>query len=1560
MGRDRHQELAVKLVQGPCPPTTWHISDCSRSDHGQSHVISMRHCHLPGKAQQGSASMAGSQLAVQLQHHFIQSAEHIGHSASQGTENALHPSNTSLQPASPSTAASNQGPCTSQTLAAVPGMKSPQSDVTDCPRLQRMLSALDAVPSLVTICTLDGKVLYQNSASLAVMGSSHESTWQAHSMEASIHDSNYQLAPTSSSASEMLECGGFWAQLLQLQPELMEEMANSITAGRVWSKVVRIASASRPLSPAWPAPAAAHSSPAHPPGLDAWPGSPKAQQPPAHDHASCGMDVTWPTLPAASTGPLDPAVPSGPTVEQVQGSTATANNRNPGLASGQPGSFPMAAALLPTQLPGLLVARRSAQPLLLPTRSTIATAVVSSTARGSCDSPPVSRPAGHRSALLLGPRCQGSMDGWSHRPPSLPSTPSWLSQALSYTMPRDTTTTSSTALAGDDYPNHLARCDCPAIPAVDWSSDPWEPSATAAAASAPAVSAETAGHTTSPTKTAAAAGHSTSRSNLGRCPLPRSPSWQAALLPPSQLLPPTSSLQPSAPASTSQLPALGSTSRGQSSCHTALHPSTAGEGSCPTAHTHLPRLPPASPQWRSPTPRFMSLMDLSVNPDILGLQASQTTSPPAFLLHQDKAQRGPSPSPSTRPVRPPCPPTSGLRHQLLALMGHAEQVSSSSTTRIASFAASMDPSCQHGACSAPQLMSAGGPELGQRPAAGAGAGAQCVDQAAPGPQPPCLHEVCVTPFMDPETGSMLYIVQQQDVSARSELEQRLVALSEGQLALLHAMFPRHILERFALICCNSQGQSVALPSALPDLSSLATHHECVTIMFMDVVGFTTMSKDCSPEQVMGLLNELFSKLDDMLDRHGVMRVDTAGDCYIVCGGLLNEDEDGFMTVAKGPPRPAAKTRAARRVLNFTWEMMQAGRVQVSDATLQLLGDKAERWEPTGGVQVKGKGTMLTYLLHEDAPAPPRTPSPPSLGPQPPQAPPPAAAGGQPRPPSASQLPPLPRLLETLTDRDSSSHTSILAGSESSLHWALASFAVCGRGGQGPDRGEEVLQGLSEGQEQGHTSLSHNGAGLSGQATGVWGRSEQTPNAQALGGGPAARSHPRQQPSVTLLLQPDAVEHTGWASSSELSKPPGVLPVLSSEIMTDPPPSPPPPSPSTPSHPLEAAQHPPWAATPPQAAQLPAPMLHSNQYPATAAKGGTAAAAGGAAAAAGGTAAAGGGPAAAAGAAAAAAGGAAAAAGGMAAWPWRAHKDGALEQMGKKPEEEGEGSWRVRVRGWGAAGSEAPCQQAELQKDALQLSRDPASPSGEVWSGSRGSLSLRLPPALMAAAATATITTPTFNHTPNPDNCNVLVLGQHGSRQQLDAPGHGSRQQPRLPGPAWPNAPSAALKSALPTQGWPHQAPQQGLTEVPPGDAADMALSFPPANVRTHPRPPRSRTTLELRERLRRKEAKAVEASWKRSATCSMVEGRGGERTSFDIKREPHSPPLLNTGDFMQFLVLQFSNMVGDGGVSARLDAAGLLRRMQGWNGASASPGYGSEGHEVPLLLPPCSAEHGQS
>ncbi|GFH08250.1 guanylate cyclase domain-containing protein, partial [Haematococcus lacustris] len=106
------------------------------------------------------------------------------------------------------------------------------------------------------------------------------------------------------------------------------------------------------------------------------------------------------------------------------------------------------------------------------------------------------------------------------------------------------------------------------------------------------------------------------------------------------------------------------------------------------------------------------------------------------------------------------------------------------------------------------------------------------------------------------------------------------------------------------------------------LSKLATHHECVTIMFTDIVGFTAFSKECTPCQVMSFLNELFSKLDALLDKHNVYKVETAGDCYIICGGLLDEDEDGFQAVSTSSPCNAAKTKAARRALNFALDMLR--------------------------------------------------------------------------------------------------------------------------------------------------------------------------------------------------------------------------------------------------------------------------------------------------------------------------------------------------------------------------------------------------------------------------------------------------------------------------------------------------------------------------------------------------------------------------------------------------------------------------------------------------------------
>ncbi|QDZ23184.1 guanylate cyclase [Chloropicon primus] len=91
------------------------------------------------------------------------------------------------------------------------------------------------------------------------------------------------------------------------------------------------------------------------------------------------------------------------------------------------------------------------------------------------------------------------------------------------------------------------------------------------------------------------------------------------------------------------------------------------------------------------------------------------------------------------------------------------------------------------------------------------------------------------------------------------------------------------------------------------------HFEDVSILFSDIVGYTTISSAFAPKEVMSMLDRLYSAFDALTRRHNLFKVETIGDAYMVVGGV-----------------PAAQSDHAARVCRMALEMVEvAGTIQVS-------------------------------------------------------------------------------------------------------------------------------------------------------------------------------------------------------------------------------------------------------------------------------------------------------------------------------------------------------------------------------------------------------------------------------------------------------------------------------------------------------------------------------------------------------------------------------------------------------------------------------------------------------
>ncbi|MCH7846080.1 MAG: adenylate/guanylate cyclase domain-containing protein [Acidobacteria bacterium] len=180
----------------------------------------------------------------------------------------------------------------------------------------------------------------------------------------------------------------------------------------------------------------------------------------------------------------------------------------------------------------------------------------------------------------------------------------------------------------------------------------------------------------------------------------------------------------------------------------------------------------------------------------------------------------------------------------------------------------------------------------------------------------------------------------------------------------------------------------------------------VTVVVADIVGFTPMSEQVAPTDVVHLLNELFSKFDDLTDELGLEKLKTIGDAYQAMGGLPGTDPDHTAAIADLALAMGAEAdqhtvpgfgRLQLRIgidvgpvvagvigkRKFSYEIwgdtintasrMEShgvpGHIQVTEHVYDRLRDRY-LFEPRGVIAVKGKGDMPTYFLLRRLPDPP--------------------------------------------------------------------------------------------------------------------------------------------------------------------------------------------------------------------------------------------------------------------------------------------------------------------------------------------------------------------------------------------------------------------------------------------------------------------------------------------------------------------------------------------------------------------------------------------------------------
>jgi guanylate cyclase len=216
---------------------------------------------------------------------------------------------------------------------------------------------------------------------------------------------------------------------------------------------------------------------------------------------------------------------------------------------------------------------------------------------------------------------------------------------------------------------------------------------------------------------------------------------------------------------------------------------------------------------------------------------------------------------------------------------------------------------------------------------------------------------------------------------RNAALQALRAEQEKAEALLVNVLPSSIAERLKA-----------------DGHRIADHFAEASILFADVVDFTPLAQRLSPAEMVGILDQLFSRFDELTELHGLEKIKTIGDCYMAVAGvpdprpdharkaaLLALDMRAMLATSVVAGLPGLELRIGinsgpvvagvigrKRFLYDLWgdavniaSRMEShgtpGEIQITRATFELVQDEFV-CRQRGTIPVKGKGQMETWYL----------------------------------------------------------------------------------------------------------------------------------------------------------------------------------------------------------------------------------------------------------------------------------------------------------------------------------------------------------------------------------------------------------------------------------------------------------------------------------------------------------------------------------------------------------------------------------------------------------------------